>query len=365
MITDDISKAGTSIWLDDLSRAKLSGDHTQALPSRIKNSGVVGVTTNPSIFNSAITGSADYAADIAAMKSLSPEEIVKKLTTDDVRKACDLFAAIYAQSAGIDGRVSIEVDPRLAHDTQETIAEGKSLWEVVNRPNLLIKVPATKAGLPAITELIASGISVNVTLIFSCQRYEEVIDAFILGIEEATKRGIDVSTIHSVASFFVSRIDTSVDRQLKELNTQASLELLGKAAIANAVLAYELFLTKSTSARWKKLGDAGARMQRPLWASTGVKDPTYDDTRYVMELIAPSTVNTMPQSTLDAVLDHGKFHGNTITPAIEQSHTVLAQLSKIGVSLNAITETLEVEGVAAFAKAWQSLLDDVDKVRTA
>ena len=365
MITNDISKAGTSIWLDDLSRAKLTGTDAQSLPSRIANSGVVGVTTNPSIFNSAITGSADYADDIASMKSLSPEEIVKKLTTDDVRVACDLFADIYKNSSGVDGRVSIEVDPRLAHDTQNTISEGKSLWQIVDRPNLLIKVPATKAGLPAITELIASGISVNVTLIFSCLRYEEVIDAFIQGIDEAQKRGIDLSTIHSVASFFVSRIDTSVDRQLKEINTQASLELLGQAAIANAVLAYELFLTKSTSARWLKLKDAGAHMQRPLWASTGVKDPSYDDTRYVMDLIAPSTVNTMPQSTLDAVIDHGKFHGNTITPAIEHSHMALAQLSKNGVSLDEITETLEIEGVAAFAKAWQALLDDVDKVRNA
>ena len=365
MITHDISKAGTSIWLDDLSRAKLTGDDAQSLPSRIANSGVVGVTTNPSIFNSAITGSADYAADIASMKSLSPEDIVKKLTTDDVRKACDLFADIYAQSFGVDGRVSIEVDPRLAHDTQNTIDEGKSLWEIVERPNLLIKVPPTKAGLPAITELIASGISVNVTLIFSCQRYEEVIDAFILGIEKAQERGINLTSIHSVASFFVSRIDTSVDRQLKEINTQSSIELLGKAAIANAVLAYELFLTKSASARWNKLSAAGAHMQRPLWASTGVKDPAYDDTRYVMELIAPSTVNTMPQSTLDAVIDHGKFHGNTITPAIENSHITLAALLKTGVSLNHITDTLETEGVAAFAKAWQALLDDVDKVRNA
>ena len=365
MITNDISSAGTSIWLDDLSRAKLTGTDAQSLPSRIANSGVVGVTTNPSIFNSAITGSADYADDIASMKSLSPEEIVKKLTTDDVRDACDLFKDIYTQTSGVDGRVSIEVDPRLAHDTQNTISEGKSLWQIVNRTNLLIKVPATKAGLPAITELIASGISVNVTLIFSCQRYEEVIDAFIQGIEEAQKRGLNLSTIHSVASFFVSRIDTSIDRQLKEINTQGSLGLLGQAAIANAVLAYELFLAQSTSARWKKLSDVGANMQRPLWASTGVKDPSYDDTRYVMDLIAPSTVNTMPQSTLDAVIDHGKFHGNTITPAIENSHRVLAELTKNGVSLNHTTETLEIEGVAAFAKAWQALLDDVDKVRNA
>jgi transaldolase len=365
VITNNIASAGTSIWLDDLSRAKITGADTLSLPSRIKNSGVVGVTTNPSIFNSAITGSSDYAADIASMKTLSPEEIVKKLTTDDVRNACDLFSKIYSESAGVNGRVSIEVDPRLAHETSQTIEEGKSLWRLVDRPNLMIKVPATLAGLPAITELIASGISVNVTLIFSCRRYEQVIDAFIAGIEEALKRGHDVNTIHSVASFFVSRIDTSVDKELKEINSKGSIGLLGKAAIANAVLAYELFLAKSASARWMKLENAGAHMQRPLWASTGVKDPAYDDTRYVMQLIAPKTVNTMPQSTLDAVIDHGKFHGNTITPAIEESHKIMALLVKAGVSLNSITDTLEVDGVAAFAKAWQSLLDDVERVRGA
>jgi transaldolase len=363
MICTDIAKAGTSIWLDDLSRSKLTGTDSQSLPSRIKNSGVVGVTTNPSIFNSAITGSADYAADIALMKSQSPEEIVKKLTTDDVRQACDLFADIYSNSAGVDGRVSIEVDPRLAHDTVATIAEGKDLWALVNRENLMIKVPATLAGLPAISELIASGISVNVTLIFSCQRYEQVIDAFIAGVDEALRRGNDVSKIHSVASFFISRIDTAVDKELKTINSGQSLALLGQAAIANAVLAYELFLNKSATAHWTKLRDSGAHMQRPLWASTGVKDPAYDDTRYVMELIASSTVNTMPQSTLDAVIDHGKFRGDTINPAIEKSHLVLDQLREIGVSLDSITDTLEADGVAAFSKAWQALLDDVDTVR--
>jgi transaldolase len=365
MIYNEIAKAGTSIWLDDLSRAKLTGTDSQSLPSRIKNSGVLGVTTNPSIFNSAITGSADYASDIASMKSQSPEEIVKKLTTDDVRQACDLFSDIYLQSAGVDGRVSIEVDPRLAHDTVSTVAEGKSLWELVNRPNLMIKVPATIAGLPAITELIASGISVNVTLIFSCQRYEQVINAFIAGIDDALKRGNDVSKIHSVASFFISRIDTSVDKELKIIDSAQSLALLGQAAIANAVLAYELFLNKSASAQWSKLRESGAHMQRPLWASTGVKDPAYDDTRYVLELIAPNTVNTMPQATLDAVIDHGIFKGDTINPSIESSHLVLAQLAKIGVSLDSITDTLETDGVAAFSKAWQALLDDVDVVRSA
>jgi transaldolase len=363
MICTDIAKAGTSIWLDDLSRSKLTGTDSQSLPSRIKNSGVVGVTTNPSIFNSAITGSADYAADIALMKSQSPEEIVKKLTTDDVRQACDLFADIYSNSAGVDGRVSIEVDPRLAHDTVATIAEGKDLWALVNRENLMIKVPATLAGLPAISELIASGISVNVTLIFSCQRYEQVIDAFIAGVDEALQRGNDVSKIHSVASFFISRIDTAVDKELKTINSEQSLALLGQTAIANAVLAYELFLNKSATAHWTKLRDSGAHMQRPLWASTGVKDPAYDDTRYVMELIASSTVNTMPQSTLDAVIDHGKFRGDTINPAFEKSHLVLDQLREIGVSLDSITDTLEADGVAAFSKAWQALLDDVDAVR--
>jgi transaldolase len=365
MITNEIAGVGTSIWLDDLSRAKLKGMDPLSLPARIKNSGVVGVTTNPSIFNSAITGSTDYAADISSMKLLSPEEIVKKLTTDDVRDACDLFSEIYSKSAGVDGRVSIEVDPRLAHETEATIAEGKSLWALVDRPNLMIKVPATLAGLPAITELIASGISVNVTLIFSCKRYEEVIEAFISGIEGAHKRGLDVSKIHSVASFFISRIDTAVDQQLKIIGTPSSNELLGKAAIANAVLAYELFLSKSSSPGWAKLREVGAHMQRPLWASTGVKDPAYEDTRYVIQLVAPNTVNTMPQSTLDALIDHGIFHGDTISPAIAESHQVLAKLSATGVSLNSITDQLEIDGVAAFAKAWQALLDDVQKARTA
>lgn len=357
----ELGTAGTSVWLDDLSRAKITGTDAHSLPSRIKNDGVVGVTTNPSIFQAAITGATEYASDIAAMKGSSVDEIIKKLTTDDVRQACDLFAGIYSSTNGVDGRVSIEVDPRLAHDTVRTIEEGKALWALVDRPNLMIKVPATKEGLPAITALIAEGISVNVTLIFSVKRYGEVIDAFQSGIAARVVAGKDVSEIHSVASFFISRIDSAIDALLKAKNSPAATELLGKTAIANAALAYDLFEQKSSTSAWKELEKAGAHMQRPLWASTGVKDPAYDDTRYVIDLVAPNTVNTMPQGTLDAVIDHGTFKGNTISGTYEAARAVIAGLDAQGVSLNEVTEELEADGVKKFAQAWESLLESVEK----
>ena len=243
MSVQEVSAAGTSIWLDDLSRAKITSTEAHALPARIKNSGVVGVTTNPSIFSAAISGAAEYAADIAAMKSAAVEEVVKKLTTDDVRQACDLFTSLYQASHGVDGRVSIEVDPRLAHDTEGTIAAGKELWSIIDRPNVMIKVPATLEGLPAITVLIAAGISVNVTLIFSVKRYGQVIDAYMKGIERCE----DPSQVHSVASFFISRIDSSIDALLKKNASPEGAALLGKAAIANAHLAYQLFEEKLAS----------------------------------------------------------------------------------------------------------------------
>jgi len=359
MSAADLGKFGTSIWLDDLSRAKLTGTDSHSLPQRIQEASVVGVTTNPSIFGAAITGAQDYADDIAQLKGATPEEIVRKLTTDDVRAACDLFTEIYQHSKGVDGRVSIEVDPRLAHDTEKTIAEGKALYATVNRPNVMIKVPATLAGLPAITELIAEGVSVNVTLIFSVERYALVIDAFMKGVEEASKRGNDLSTIHSVASFFVSRIDTAIDPLLEKLGAH---HLQGKAAVANAHVAYELFLKERESDRWQKLGAQGAHMQRPLWASTGVKNPAYEDTRYVIELVAADCVNTMPQATLDALLDHGVVRGDTITSAIPQSHQDLADIAEAGVALDEITMDLEVKGVKSFADAWESLLASVAEV---
>lgn len=355
MSVQDVAAAGTSIWLDDLSRAKITSTQPHALPARIKNSGVVGVTTNPSIFSAAISGAAEYAADIAAMKNSTVDEVVKKLTTDDVRQACDLFTSIYEATQGVDGRVSIEVDPRLAHDTKGTIAAGKELWSIIDRPNLMIKVPATVEGLPAITALIAAGISVNVTLIFSVKRYGQVIEAFIKGVEQCE----DPSKVHSVASFFISRIDSSIDALLKKNGTAEATALLGRAAIANAHLAYQLFEEKFATDRWSALSGKGAHKQRPLWASTGVKDPAYEDTRYVVELIASNTVNTMPQSTLDAVIDHGAIRGNTITGHYGAAVEVLKALSGLGISLDEVTTELEIDGVKKFAQAWDELLENV------
>lgn len=355
MSVHEVSAAGTSIWLDDLSRAKITSNDPHALPARIKDSAVVGVTTNPSIFSAAISGAAEYAADIASMKSSSVNEVVKKLTTDDVRQACELFTSIYQSTGGVDGRVSIEVDPRLAHDTEGTIAAGKELWSIIDRPNLMIKVPATIEGLPAITSLIAAGISVNVTLIFSVKRYGQVIEAYIKGIEQCE----EPSTVHSVASFFISRIDSSIDALLKKNGSAEANALLGKAAIANAHLAYQLFEEKFASERWMALTAKGANKQRPLWASTGVKNPAYPDTRYVIELIAPNTVNTMPQSTLDAVIDHGVVRGDTISGNYVEAIEVLKALSALGISLDEVTTELEIDGVQKFAQAWEELLENV------
>lgn len=357
----DILEAGTSIWLDDLSRSKLTGSDTHSLPHRIKNDGVRGVTTNPSIFGAAIVGADEYSADIASLSGKSVDEVVRTLTTDDVRAACDLFAEIYSASKGVDGRVSIEVDPRLANKTQETIDEGIALHALVARPNVMIKVPATKAGLPAITALIGRGISVNVTLIFSLERYGEVIDAFTAGMEQAKGAGLDLASIHSVASFFISRIDNSVDKELKAIG---NTDLLGKVAVANAHRAYALFLDKFNQLSWKALEESGALVQRPLWASTGVKDPAYSDTLYVDTLVAPHTVNTMPQSTLDAFLDHGVVKSDAITSHMESASKILAELSSLGISLDAITAALEADGVKKFEDAWVSLLADVEKVMT-
>lgn len=359
MSIEDLARAGTSIWLDDLSRAKISGNDAHSLPSRIATSGVVGVTTNPSIFAAAIAGANEYARDISLLKDLSVDECVQRLTTDDVRSACDLFKEIYTRTKGVDGRVSIEVDPRLAGDTEGTIAAGKELWRIIDRPNLMIKVPATIEGLPAITALLAAGISVNVTLIFSVKRYGAVIDAFMAGIEAAS----NPPHVHSVASFFVSRIDLAVDAILKADGSDAAQALLGKAAIANAHLAYQLFEEKFASPRWLAQAERGAHKQRPLWASTGVKDPAYDDTRYVVELVATDTVNTMPQNTLDALIDHGIVRGDTITSNYARAVETFKSLSELGISLNEVTTALEIDGVRKFAQAWDDLLTSVAKAR--
>jgi transaldolase len=290
------------------------------------------------------------------MKGSSVDDVIEKLTTDDVRAACDLMYPIFKSSHGIDGRVSIEVDPTLAHDTQATINAGQKLWKIIDRANVMIKVPATLEGLPAITALLAAGISVNVTLIFSIKRYGQVIDAFMKGVQECN----DPSKIHSVASFFISRIDSSIDAQLKEIGSPQALSLLGKAAIANAHLAYQLFEEKFNSPAWKALETKGAHKQRPLWASTGVKDPSYPDTQYVVELIAPDTVNTMPQSTLDALIDHGVLRGDTVTGNYQQAVQVLKGLSDVNVSLDDVTTELEIDGVKKFAQAWNDLQKNVE-----
>jgi transaldolase len=337
----DLHKAGTSAWLDDLSRAAL----TTTLPQRIARQEVYGVTTNPAIFQAAITKDPSYKSAIEANKNLSAEEIVEKLTTEDVREACKLFRPIYDATNGVDGRVSIEVDPRLAHDTQGTIEQAKRLWALVDQPNLMIKIPATRAGIPAITEVIAAGISVNVTLIFSLTRYAEVIDAYQAGIE----RCADPKVVHSVASFFVSRVDAAVDKLLK------NDDLKGKAAVANARLAYKLYL--------EKFKNYPHNHQRPLWASTGVKDPAYRATLYVDTLIAPNTVNTMPPTTLDAVISAVIEAEDTITPNIQSAKDDLLAIAAEGVDLVEITKTLEADGVEKFMQSWETLLEAVEKAK--
>ena len=337
----DLRNAGTSAWLDDLSRAAL----TTSLPERIARQEVFGVTTNPAIFQAAITKDASYKSAIEANKHLSAEEIVEKLTTEDVREACKLFRPIFDATNGVDGRVSIEVDPRLAHNTAETIEQAKKLWAIIDQPNLMIKIPATRAGLPAITEVIAAGISVNVTLIFSLTRYAEVIDAYQAGIEKCA----DPSVVHSVASFFVSRVDAAVDKLL----TDDSLK--GKAAVANARLAYELYL--------EKFKNYPHNHQRPLWASTGVKDPAYRSTMYVDSLIAPNTVNTMPPATLDAVIAAVIEAEDTITPNIAHAKADLLAIAERGIDLIKITDELEADGVEKFMASWDVLLAEVEKAK--
>ncbi len=364
MITEAIAQGGTSIWLDDLSRAKLTDTGVHGLPVRIARNGVVGVTTNPSIFNASISQGSEYSEAIALMSEYSAEDVVRHLTTDDVRSACDLFENIFTGSNGIDGRVSIEVDPRSARNTDATISEGKALWKIVARPNVMIKVPATLEGLPAITELVGRGISVNATLIFSVERYMQVFDAFLQGLEYRLALGESIAEVTSVASFFVSRIDSAVDAQLKADGSAAASTLLGKAAIANAALAYEAFEEASRSQRWLALERKGARIQRPLWASTGVKDPAYADTRYVMELIAPHTVNTMPQATLDSVLDHGVIGIRKLSERYRESREIFAALETLGISIKKVTADLESDGVKKFADSWIQLLNAVGKVLT-
>ncbi|MDI3405143.1 transaldolase [Streptomyces cavernicola] len=353
-----LSDEGVSIWLDDLSRKRIESGNLAEL---IENSHVVGVTTNPSIFQAAIgsgEGYEDQLADLAVRK-VTVDEAVRMMTTADVRAAADILRPVYEATEGRDGRVSIEVDPRLAHETEATIAEAKQLAWLVDRPNVMIKIPATLAGLPAITEVIGLGISVNVTLIFSLDRYKAVMDAYLAGLEKARERGVDLATVHSVASFFISRVDAEIDKRLGALGTEEAAALKGKAALANARLAYEAYEQVFATARWTALEQAGANRQRPLWASTGVKDPAYKDTLYVDDLVAPGTVNTMPEATLNATADHGVITGDTVTGGYEQARADLKAVDALGISYDEVVTQLEDEGVAKFEAAWNDLLATV------
>ena len=354
-----LSNAGVSVWLDDLDRHRIMSGN---LANLIASKSVVGVTTNPSIFEKALTsGVSEYSTQLRelAESGASVDEAVRALTVADVQSACDVFADVFQASGGVDGRVSLEVDPRLAHDTDGTIAQAVELWNAVDRPNLLVKIPATKAGLPAIREVLGRGISVNVTLIFSLERYREVMDMWLDGLDLALTHGIDVATIESVASFFVSRVDTLVDAQLQQIGTSEAAQLLGKAALANAHLAWDAYLDVTSSARWSRLAQVGARVQRPLWASTGVKDPSLPDTLYVIELVAPNSVNTMPEATLNAVADHGVVRGDTVTGTADAARVVWAGLEAAGIDRPAVFDTLEREGVDKFIGAWTNLLTSV------
>ena len=352
-----LSAAGVSVWLDDLSRDRLQTGNLQEL---IDTKCVVGVTTNPSIFQAALSKGTAYDEQVKelAERSADVDATIRTVTTDDVRNACDVLAKQYELSDGVDGRVSIEVDPRLAHETDKTILQAIELWKIVDRPNLLIKIPATLAGLPAITAVIAEGISVNVTLIFSVERHRAVMDAYLAGLEKAKEAGHDLSKIHSVASFFVSRVDTEIDKRLEKIGTDEALALRGKAGVANARLAYaayeEVFVG---GARYEALKADGARVQRPLWASTGVKNPDYSDTLYVTELVAPNTVNTMPEKTIDAVADHGVITGDTVTGRAAEAQAVFDELAAVGIDLPDVFKVLEDEGVEKFEKSWLELLE--------
>jgi transaldolase len=355
----DLAAAGVSIWLDDLSRERLTSGNLQSL---ITDKHVVGVTTNPTIFASALSKGEAYDAQVRelAARGASLDETVREITVADVREACDVFSGTWEATGGVDGRVSLEVDPRLAHDAEKTAAEALDLWKAVDRPNLLVKIPATHEGLPAITQALAEGVSVNVTLIFSVERYREVMLAYLDGLEQAAENGHNLAGLTSVASFFVSRVDTEIDKRLEALGGGA-LELRGKAAVANSVLAYAAFQEVFSGERWEALVAKGAKAQRPLWASTGVKNPDYPDTLYVTDLVVADTVNTMPEKTLEAFADHGEVKGDVVTGRGAEAQSVFDQLSAVGIDLDDVFVVLEDEGVDKFSKSWDELVETVEK----
>ena len=353
-----LADAGVSIWLDDLSRERIE---TGNLADLVKNSSVVGVTTNPTIFASALANGERYDDQVRelALAGKDVDEAIFTITTSDVRQACDVLADTVEATGGLDGRVSIEVSPAMAHDQSATIEMAKRLWAEVDRENLLIKIPATTEGAPAITEVLTEGISVNVTLIFGLERYDSVMDAYLEGLEKARAAGKDLSKIYSVASFFVSRVDTEIDKRLDATGDPQAGNLMGLAGIANARLAYEAFEEKFSGDRFLALKDAGANVQRPLWASTGVKNPDYRDTMYVTDLVVSNTVNTMPEKTLQAFADHGEVNGDQVTTHYDEARQVMTDLKKLGIDYDDVIETLENEGVDKFVKSWDDLAETV------
>jgi transaldolase len=356
--TAALSAVGVSIWLDDLSRERINSGGIQKL---IAERNVVGITTNPTIFAAALAKGEAYDAQVAELAAAGKTvtESVFEITTDDVAAASDIFRPTYDSTGGFDGRVSIEVEPGFAHDAAATIAQAQELWAKVNRPNAMIKIPATLEGLEAITATIGAGISVNVTLIFSLDRYRAVINAYLAGLEQAKAAGIDLSTIHSVASFFVSRVDSEINTRLDAVGTDEAIALKSKAGVANAQLAYEVFEQAYTSERAAGLLAAGANKQRPLWASTGVKDPSLPDTLYVTELAVADVVNTMPEKTLEATFDHGVIEGDRVTGSYAAANAVLDAIAAQGISYDDVTALLEKEGVEKFIVSWNELLDTV------
>ena len=353
-----LTEAGVSIWLDDLSRQRITSGN---LADLITDRHVVGVTSNPTIFAHALEHAEDYDEQIKALaaRSATVEETVREITVADVQLACDVFSGTWETTGGLDGRVSLEVDPRLAHDTDATLAQAAELWKTVDRPNLMIKIPATPEGLPAITGALADGISVNVTLVFSVERYREVMAAFFAGLEQAGANGHDLTSIASVASFFVSRVDTEVDKRLEAIGTEPALALRGQAAVANARLAYAAYQQEFATPRWACLRDAGARPQRPLWASTGVKNPAYPDTKYVTELVVAGVVNTMPENTMLAFADHGEVLGDQVSGTAGQAQRVFDELAEVGIDVDDVFVVLEREGAEKFEASWSQLAETV------
>lgn len=362
-VLSELTSGGVSLWLDDLDRTRLdAGGGERSLKHLIERRAIRGVTTNPTIFDRAVgSGAQQYVDQLRDLgrDGLDVDEAIRIVTTDDVRAACDVLLPVWESTGGLDGRVSIEVDPRLAHDTERTAQQARELWNTVGRANAMIKIPATKAGLPAITETLAQGISVNVTLIFSVDRYREVMAAHLAGLQQAHAAGIDLTGVESVASFFVSRVDTAIDALLDAMDDPAATTLRGQAAIANARLAWSAYTDHTASDAWISLSASGARPQRPLWASTGVKDPTYDPTRYVMDLVAPGCVNTVPEATLEAVALSGVYRGDTMTGRATEAEELMIRLADVGVDVQAVFDELEDAGVRSFVDSWEQLRSTV------